>query len=259
MAAVLERRSSSAAIWSRRFGIFSAVLFVLSAVGHRTAMLETVPFLWLLAIVGGLAVLALGLAFAGLKRIWHTGERGAAAGVWGLVIASCVLVPFAVSAVRMVIYPNINDISTDLADPPELTVAVGHMGPGVNAVEPIGQEAARLQSEYYPEIAGRRYEYTRDRIVEVVDDLVAARGWRILRRSGGISPDTPVTIEVEAKSFLLGFPSDVAIRISEDENVAHVDMRSASRYGTHDFGDNAKRIKRFLADLDTQVAALVSL
>ncbi|WP_186445023.1 DUF1499 domain-containing protein [Mesorhizobium sp. J18] len=258
MTAVLERRSSSAAIWSRRFGIFAAVLFTLSAAGHRTEMLETLPFLWLLAIVFGLALLALGLALAGLKRIWDTGERGASAAVWGLIIAACVLAPFAISAVRIVLYPNINDISTDLADPPELTVASSRAGPGINPVEPISEEAARLQSESYPDVAGRRYEYTRDRIIEVVDNLVAARGWRVLRRSGGITPDTPVTIEVEAKSFLLGFPADVAIRISEDENAAHVDMRSASRYGTHDFGDNAKRIRRFLADLDAQVAALVS-
>ena len=33
-------------------------------------------------------------------------------------------------------------------------------------------------------------------------------------------------------------------------------MRSTSRYGPHDFGDNAARIAFFLADLDVQVAYL---
>jgi Protein of unknown function (DUF1499) len=34
---------------------------------------------------------------------------------------------------------------------------------------------------------------------------------------------------------------------------ARVDMRSASRYGLHDFGANASRIKSFLEDVDEAV------
>ena len=33
-------------------------------------------------------------------------------------------------------------------------------------------------------------------------------------------------------------------------------MRSTSRYGPHDFGDNAARIASFLAELDVEVAYL---
>jgi len=32
-------------------------------------------------------------------------------------------------------------------------------------------------------------------------------------------------------------------------------MRSASRYGRHDLGDNAERITAFLAELDQEIAA----
>ena len=33
-------------------------------------------------------------------------------------------------------------------------------------------------------------------------------------------------------------------------------MRSASRYGRHDLGDNAARIVGFLAELDAEIAAM---
>ena len=45
-------------------------------------------------------------------------------------------------------------------------------------------------------------------------------------------------------------PVDVALRLEADEDGTLVDMRSASRIGAHDLGDNAKRIRDFFADLD---------
>ncbi len=55
---------------------------------------------------------------------------------------------------------------------------------------------------------------------------------------------------------MLGFPADVAIRLIDEGTSTYVDMRSTSRYGPHDFGDNAARIAFFLAELDVQVAYL---
>jgi uncharacterized protein (DUF1499 family) len=51
----------------------------------------------------------------------------------------------------------------------------------------------------------------------------------------------------------------VAIRVFDDSSATFVDMRSASRYGRHDLGDNATRINRFLSDLDDRVAALAGM
>ena len=65
-------------------------------------------------------------------------------------------------------------------------------------------------------------------------------------------------VEAVAISDILGFPSDVVIRLVEVDDVTIVDMRSASRYGAHDLGANAARIEAFLEDLDEALGNLSS-
>jgi uncharacterized protein (DUF1499 family) len=60
-------------------------------------------------------------------------------------------------------------------------------------------------------------------------------------------------ITAAATSFALELPVDVAIRVAGNEEISVIDMRSASRYGRHDLGDNADRIVRFLKELDQEV------
>jgi len=63
-------------------------------------------------------------------------------------------------------------------------------------------------------------------------------------------------VEAVARSFLLGFESDVVIRLVEEEEGALVDMRSTSRWGFHDLGSNARRVVNFLTDLDAELQGL---
>jgi len=258
MAFVVERRTSSAARWSRRLAWFSAVLFVVAGVGHRYGLVETIAFLWVLGIVGVLAAGALMLAAAGFSRVWNFGDRGAANATIGGMVALVVLLPFLFSGYRVFAYPQLNDISTDLSDPPLLLAAAWLRTPVMNEVRAIDPEAAAIQQENYPEITGRRYDLSVDRIEDIVNGLVAAHGWNKLGTSGHSERDEPdpveITIELQAASPILGFPSDVAIRLTDEGSSTYVDMRSASRYGRHDFGDNARRIAGFLAEIDAAVA-----
>ena len=43
--------------------------------------------------------------------------------------------------------------------------------------------------------------------------------------------------------------------VSEEENTL-VEMRSASRWGKHDFGANARAIEKFLRDLDQNLIGI---
>ena len=61
-------------------------------------------------------------------------------------------------------------------------------------------------------------------------------------------------IEALAKTAILAFPVDISIRVTDEGETSYVDMRSASRYGRHDLGDNAARIAGFLTALDAAVA-----
>ena len=57
-------------------------------------------------------------------------------------------------------------------------------------------------------------------------------------------------IEAVARTPIMGFRDDVAVRIRAVGQGARVDVRSASRYGRHDFGTNAARVRVLLDDID---------
>jgi hypothetical protein len=259
MKAIRPRRMVHSAEWARRTALFSAVLFIVSGLGHRTGFVETPPFLQLLVLVAALALFSLALASVAFVRIWRRGDMGLPAALAATFIALVVLTPFGVTATRMVIHPRLSDISTDLDNAPRFTLALKERELGMNAVTPISPSAARLQADAYPDVAGRRYEYPRDRILQAVDALIAERGWRVLGRIESSDTGHAVTIEAVARTPLLGFSCDVAIRVFDDSSATFVDMRSASRYGRHDHGDKATRNNRFLSDLDDRVAALAGM
>ncbi len=57
-------------------------------------------------------------------------------------------------------------------------------------------------------------------------------------------------IEATAPTLVFGFPDDVVIRMRGSFESTDVDMRSASRSGQHDLGQNARRIRWFFGRLD---------
>ena len=60
-------------------------------------------------------------------------------------------------------------------------------------------------------------------------------------------------IEATQKSFWYGFTDDVVVRIVQTPDGTRVDVRSKSRVGRSDLGQNAKRIRMFLAKLQATV------
>lgn len=252
MAAILERRRAPAALWARRLSLFSAVLFIVAGVGHRYGLVETLAFLWLLALVFGLAVGGLILAAAGFASLWNRGDRAGRESLFATVVALLVLAPFIVSVWQLATLPQLADISTDLADPPRFAAFAG--APGLPPAGPIPASRAGLQREAYPEIIGRRYPATADVTLVNVAILLQRRGWAIETPRFAPAIGSEITVEVIALSPILRFPAYAAIRITDEGDGSYVDMRSASRYGRHDLGGNAALIAAFLADLDLLMA-----
>jgi hypothetical protein len=255
MKAYLERRTSRAAGWSRRAAVFSAVLFVIAGLAHRYGLLETPGFLWVLVIVAALAVAALLFAALAFRKVWNNGDRGGGDLTLGVLVALAVMTPFLISAYHGAVNPELHDISTDLDDPPELSVAARMRGPDMNPLVPATPEQRRLQMENFPDVSGRRYELPFDRTFDTVMALMARRGWTPIGpwlQAGGQSE---ITLQTVVHTMILAFPVDVAIRLINEGDTTYVDMRSSSRYGRHDLGDNAARIVDFLTELDTKIAA----
>ncbi len=251
-----ERRVSRATVWSRRLAVFAAVLLIVACLAHRFGYLATPDLLPVLGVVFAVVVLSLLVAGRALALFWRYGGKGGGTLVFAVLVAFAVLSPFAITAYRGVTLPTLNDISTDTDDPPELRLGAANRTEGMASIEPFTLERRKLQDDSYPEATGRRYEAPIGQVVEVVVDLIESRGWKIVGPSEFPAEATEVTVEARARSLILRLPADIAVRMIDEGASTYVDMRSASLYGSHDFGDNAARIVSFMADLDVEIAYL---
>ena len=62
-------------------------------------------------------------------------------------------------------------------------------------------------------------------------------------------------LEATDQTMLIGFTDDIVVRVEGSANRSRIDVRSASRYGRFDLGQNATRVRRFLAELQARAEA----
>ncbi|PYE85324.1 DUF1499 domain-containing protein [Phyllobacterium leguminum] len=247
-----ERRKSRSAIWSLRLAVFSAVLFAFSTLGHHFEAIATPDFMLLAATVAALALLALALALKGFVNLWRNGDKGGMRSLWGSVIALGVLAPFAVTAYHAYVTPSLHDISTDLDTPPLFRGAF-RRGAEMNPINDNLAPRAALQTAAYPQVTGRRYEGSPDRVLEAVLAVLKDKGWTVTGRFGIPGEQMETTVEAVAHGLIPGFTSDVAIRLTDEDDTTYVDMRSVSRYGARDLGANARYVTDFMNALDEKL------
>jgi len=211
-------------------GLVAIEMVVVSAFGYRQGWW---PVLQALAVSKyAVYVAALGVAVSLLALILR--RRGAVFALIGLLAGLPVLVMGLGWEYATRTTPPINDISTDTADPPVFWETPTPTDYPVANAEP--QKAA------YPRVVPLDLAVSGDEAFELAAELVRERGWEILSEDG-------IQIEAVATSFLYGFKDEVAIRVTETETGARVDLRSRSRLGQIDRGANARRITKFLDDL----------
>ncbi len=254
MIARIEPGTSRAAIVARRLAVFDAVLAAVAWLAHRLGLLETVPFIAVLAVVLAIAAAALVASAIGFRAVWYRGDRGAGSLVGAMLVLVTLLSPLAFVAYRAATNPAFLDISTDPDDPPAFAATMVR-APPMNPLVVQTAEAKAEQLDAYPDLNGRRYALPVERVLDATLVLVQARGWRLAGPAPEAVIDGDTLIQAVARTTLLSMPVDVAIRLTDDGTGTYVDMRSAWRYGPHDLGDNAERITAFLADLDQALAA----
>ncbi|TKB72197.1 MAG: DUF1499 domain-containing protein [Nitrospira sp.] len=98
----------------------------------------------------------------------------------------------------------------------------------------------------YPDLQPKTYPMELNRLVDV-SRTVADRmpGWS--RVTGGFGAHE---INATVTSALFRFQDDITIRVTLQGQGAMVWVRSASRIGRWDFGQNARTIRAFLTELD---------
>jgi hypothetical protein len=247
-------RTSRAALWSRRLGGIAVPILVVTLIEHRADLIDTVYALVLVGIATALGLAALLLSAIGFHVIWDRGFVGARSASLGVAYGLLALFPALFGGYAAATHPALSDVSTDWNDPPLFReVAFARMGVS-NGVEPPPPEKIQLQKAIYPDIVTRRFGIGTEQLFNAAKKVVERNGWKVLQELVPKEDGDRGRIEAETHTQLLGAEEDVVIRILADSAGAHVDMRSSSRFGTHDMGQNAERIRRFFAALDAAVA-----
>lgn len=282
MSGLIEREVSHAALWCRRLALFSLPYFFLTVLLHRFDKISANQAMGLMGFGLVLVLLSILLALRSIVSLWQLGAKGGKAMVSGLFIALLVLGPFIYYSAQAVRFPAINDVATDYDPVPEFsdTTIITRRMIGVspdNEVATEPNEGLVLQvTSSYSNLGSRRYPAGPLRVLKAVQELLKEREWNIVNLRGldnynqdrdtddsDASTDTKnsatglqtadqndIFVDAVAESLIFKFENDVVIKIiSEDENTL-VQMRSASRWGVHDFGANARLIEKFMNDLD---------
>jgi uncharacterized protein (DUF1499 family) len=142
--------------------------------------------------------------------------------------------------------PAINDISTDMANPPAFVALAARRVTEGTVPSRYDIATAAAQRTAYPELAPRVFPVTPAAAFAAAVETAKALGWRL----AAVAPEKG-RIEATDTTFWFGFTDDVVVRIqpANGGSKARIDMRSTSRVGRHDFGVNTARIRRFFAAL----------
>jgi uncharacterized protein (DUF1499 family) len=244
--------------WAMQVAGYSVALIVTAALLHRLFGLSTPVALnlFLLAFAGaGLTILLAGYA---LWRIWQDGLRGTGSSIVAIAIAFAILM-WPVSLLPTVRgLPVLNDVTTDVADPPQFVELAKQRPSGSNPVTYPGETFAKRQTKAYPDL--RTFEVDRDAVetASLVAQALRRMRMNVVReetpdaRNGGVG-----FVEAVDRTLVFGFYDDVVVRIAQIGRGSLVDVRSASRYGRHDLGKNAARVRDVLTMLVQRIQATV--
>ncbi len=139
--------------------------------------------------------------------------------------------------------PNIHDISTDTANPPQF-VAILPLRKGARNSLDYNATVAEQQKRAYPDIAPPLLDVPPAQAFAQAERVAREMGWDIVA-----AVPQELRIEATATTLMFGFKDDVVIRIAPHGAGSRLDIRSVSRLGSSDIGTNAKRIRTFVAKM----------
>jgi len=137
--------------------------------------------------------------------------------------------------------PPINDISTDLGDPPAFPTDPS--GRGRDMAFPAGFAEQIKATPSYQDLQPIRFARPPADVLREAEQAARSLGWSNVTSdaAAGIITGSEIT-------KLFRFVDDVVIRVRDDGTGGSlVDIRSKSRDGQGDIGANAARIRRFFA------------
>lgn len=162
----------------------------------------------------------------------------------GLAIALALPIIVLAPAAMSPDVPPINDITTDLADPPafaDADLVPAYRGRDMS----YPPEFVEIVRTAYPDLASRRVDAAPADAFLLAVDAAESLGWEIVAKDGGAG-----AFYASEESSIFRFVDDIVVRIRPDGTGSRIDVRSKSRDGQGDLGVNAARIRAFMAALD---------
>jgi len=234
--------TSRVATAARATGILAVVLFAGAPAAIQLGLLPPgLGFrLFSASLLLGLLAVILGLIGLARTRV-ATGRDGRGRAVLGAALGGAVVLAIFALALPSGDLPVINDITTDLEDPPAF-VAAAELPENRDRDMTYPAEFREQQRRGYPGLTSIQVSSapaaTLERIARIATDL----GWTVIARD-----DAAGTLEATETSRTFRFVDDVVVRVRPAGDGSVVDVRSKSRVGRGDLGANAARIQR-LAD-----------
>jgi len=245
-----QRIVAPLARWSSRIALFSASLLAVGIPLHRFAAFPTPVTLNLFKVALAGSALAVLVGMVALGQIWNRGHGGA------INVAVGILLPLMIWAWPMTYLPAafrlppINDVSTDLVNPPRFVSAAKQRPRDANSAAYPGERFASEQQKAYPDLRPFIVDRSVEETFELVEEVVHKLKWKVA------TVDPPAdrtarngTLEATDRTLLVGFTDDIVVRVEGGVTQARVDVRSASRYGAGDLGQNAARVRQFLTEM----------
>lgn len=210
------------------------------------------PLHGLVALTGGivLAAAAIAVGFVAGIEIWRRGHRGLGRVFSALLIAVVILAYPAWLAGRALRLPVLNDITTDLDDPPVFSTARATLAARDGRAPPdLDRRRRTAQERAYPAIKTIVLDSEPEEAFQIVAKAVKTLKWRVIEE---VHPDDRRglgRIEAVVETRLMRFSDDITIRLRWTGTETRVDVRSVSRIGRHDLGTNAARIQALAQEI----------
>src|SRR6185312_3892247 len=140
--------------------------------------------------------------------------------------------------------PSIHDITTDTEQPPEFVAVLPLRVDAPNPATYGGAEIAAAQREGYPDIRPLFLKLSPSAAFHRAQATAERMHWDLVATDSAAG-----RIEATATTPWFGFKDDVVIRVMPASMGSRVDIRSVSRVGGSDVGANARRIRKFLGEM----------
>lgn len=258
-------RTASAPM-SRKLGSIGLALAVIAFLAKRFGLIDADVFVLSLIAAAVIALFAIAVAFYAFNRIWLRGGAGVPAALTGTVFGLLAFGPPVLLVGLLVLRPGTQDLSTDTAEPPDLTAQTvssdypflawfddtleNSLWPAFARMTRGETQVATEQPARFPDIVSRRYRISTAQLHAAGAKALEGLNWQVVDELPPDLLDAATRLQAEGTSQLLGLKTDVVLRIRPDPVGALLDVRAKSRTPLKDLTGNADHIRSVFSEID---------